>query len=98
MTEDQAFPTPSIRQEVPGLHGDKILLLDWDNQPPTFCNLIRVDENGESVWRITPIFAQQGVYSGVQIKDGHIIAYNMDGYLDTIDYNTGKVIQRKFVK
>lgn len=93
-----SFEDRRIWKEVAGLKGEKIVLFDWTGQSPTFCNLIKVGADGEIAWMVATSHALEGVYSDV-VFDGKVLtAYNIAGYRDVIEYETGKVIRREFVK
>lgn len=89
---------PEIFKKIDGLNGEAIVLLDWDRQSPKFCNLRKYAPDGTEVWAATPHHPLEGVWTGIKLLDGHIEAYNFSGYLELIDYETGKILNRKFVK
>ena len=83
---------------ISGLEGDKIVLLAYEGQPNKFCNLLRVDSQGRVIWRVKPPHPLEGVYGWAEIKDGKLEAYNTRGFIDAIDYETGKATQILFTK
>ncbi|HTZ76312.1 MAG TPA: hypothetical protein VMC10_00315 [Stellaceae bacterium] len=87
-----------IFKEIPGLRGERIILYDWDGETPKFCNLVKLAADGSTAWIVQPRHPLEGVYSGVELDDGNLRAYNMAGYSDTIDYDSGVILHRIFVK
>jgi hypothetical protein len=84
--------------EVEGLNGERIVVLDWEERPPKFCNLIKVARDGTVLWTATPYHPLEGVWSHVSFKDGRLVAYNYSGFEDLIDYDTGRILHRTFAK
>jgi hypothetical protein len=87
-----------IYKKVEGRDGDRIVLFSWDRQPPKLCNVVRIAADGRTIWTVDPPHPLEGVYSHVEFKNGTIEAHNMAGYIDTIDYETGKATHKTFVK
>jgi hypothetical protein len=82
---------------LPG--GDSIVLLKWDGQAATFCNMQRRSAGGKVIWTATPPHPLEGVWTGgLRLEGGRLIAYNFAGYSDEIDYDTGRVLKRTLVK
>lgn len=89
---------PTIWKKIRALNGEEIVLFNWEGQPPTFANLARMSKDGRTIWTVQPPHPLEGVYSYARFEAGVLMAYNMAGYDETIDYETGRVIRRKFVK
>lgn len=85
-------------KQIDGTEGDKIVLLKWGGAPPKFRNLIRINSAGEEVWTVTPAHPLEGVYTALKYDGSTLTAYNISGYLEVINYATGHVVSRKFVK
>jgi hypothetical protein len=89
---------PLIIKEIAADDGNRVVLLDWNGQSQKFCNLQRVSANGAVLWTATPAHPLEGVWTDARFNDGHLEAYNYAGFLDVIDYNTGHILHRTFVK
>ena len=89
---------PLPYREITGLDGGKVVLLDWDEQPENFCNLLKLNVDGTLHWVATPRHPLEGVWTDMAFEDGNLRAYNMAGFSDLIDYATGRILQRSFVK
>jgi hypothetical protein len=87
-----------IFKEIPALDGERVVLLDWTGQPPKFCNLLKLAPNGAVLWTAEPKNPLEGVWSDVSFEHGQLVAYNMAGYSDLINYDTGRILRRRFVK
>jgi hypothetical protein len=87
-----------IFKEIDGISGEKIVLLDWGGQSPKFINMQKIDSEGNVLWTATPYHPLEGVWTGVHFGGGTLTAYNYAGYSDTIDYQTGRILSREFVK
>jgi hypothetical protein len=93
MTENR-----KLFKEIDGVNGEKIVLLDWSGQPPKFINMQKIDSSGAILWTATPRHPLEGVWTGATLENGVLTAYNWAAYSDTIDYESGRIIQSKFVK
>ena len=87
-----------IWREIAGLGGERIVLLSWDNEPPNFCNLMKITADGTEVWVAQPSHPLEGIWTDVEFKDGILRAYNFAGFSDVIDYGSGRILNRSFVK
>jgi hypothetical protein len=77
---------------------DKIVIYDWSGRSPTFCNMQRIASDGSIIWTATPKHPLEGVWTGIRIENGQLLAYNYAGFLDTIDLDTGLTVHRTFTK
>jgi len=90
---------PAVWKTLPGRGREQIVLFNWKGRPPKFRNLARVGEDGQTIWLVEPSHPLEGVYSDAAYDQGVLTAYNMmSGTSDTIDYETGRVTKRQFVK
>jgi hypothetical protein len=87
-----------IFKEIDGTSGEKIVLLDWGEQSPKFVNMQKIDSEGTVLWTATPDHPLEGVWTDVKFEGSILTAYNAAGYSDTIDYRTGRILRRVFVK
>ena len=87
-----------VWKKIAGLKGDSIVILGWEGQSQKFCNLLRVDQNGQIIWTVQPQHPLEGLYSDAFFNKGSLVGRNMCGFLDTIDYETGKAIHALFTK
>jgi len=87
-----------IFKEIAGVNGEKIVLLNWDGQPPKFINMQKIDSSGAVLWTATPDHPLESVWASVQLENGNIRAYNCAGFIDLIDYGTGRILHREFTK
>jgi hypothetical protein len=85
-------------KSLPLTDGCRIILLDWQNQAPTFCNLQKLDASGCVIWEAVPQHVLEGVWTEARLENGRLLAYNYAGYQDIIDCETGRIIERTFVK
>ena len=58
----------------------------------------KIDSDGNVLWIATPSHPLEGVWTGVTFESGTLLAHNYNGYSDTIDYQTGRILRSKFVK
>jgi hypothetical protein len=57
--------------------GDKIVVLDWAGQSPTFCNLHRISAAGAIVWTATPEHVLEAVWTNLRVDEvGRLHASN----------------------
>ena len=87
-----------IFKEISLNDGDRVVLLDWEGQPQTFCNLLKLNSTGEVVWTATPNHPLDGIWTDIQYACGHLTAHNFRGCIDTIDNETGKILDSMFTK
>jgi hypothetical protein len=50
------------------------------------------------LWTATPYRLGGGTWTEISFVHGRLEAYNWDGFRDVIDYDTGRILDRKFVK
>jgi hypothetical protein len=79
-------------------NGDTIVLLEWEGQPETFCNLQRQNAKGDVMWTATPPKPLDAVWVTARLENGRLLANSYSGYLDEIDCSSGRVLKRTFVK
>ena len=89
---------PTVFREIAGFRGERITLLDWSGQPPQFCNLLKIDADGNVIWRAKPHHPLEGVWTEVRMEGQNLRAYNWSGYSNLIDYETGRILHSTFVK
>lgn len=89
---------PEVFQKIDGLHGETIVLLNWDGQAPKFCNFQKQASDGTVIWTASPHHPLEGIWTEVTFQNGQLEAFNMAGFLDLIDYETGRILSRKFTK
>lgn len=86
---------------------DCIVLLDWRQAESVKTgNLIRCGPQGQIQWEVGElpknVFGvkrpEREVYTSPKIEKNKIIAYALSGFIETIDINTGKIIDSKFTK
>ena len=87
-----------VWKKIPGLEDDRIVILGWERQSQKFCNLLRVDLNGQIIWTVQPPHPLEGVYVDAEIKNGKLVANNFVGFIDAVDYETGKAAHTAFTK
>jgi outer membrane protein assembly factor BamB len=83
---------------------DCIVMLNWKRGSPG--NVIRISPDGEILWEVERLMSNtygvnrfNDVYVKIQSVCGTtIMANSWSGFLDTIDIDTGKVIDSGFVK
>jgi hypothetical protein len=92
MTANKVF------KEIDGVNGEKIVLLDWEGQPPQFINMQKIDSEGNVVWTAKPYHPLEGVWASVHFVDGTLTAYNYAGFIHTINYQSGRIIGSVFTK
>lgn len=87
-----------IWRSVEGPDGEHVYLLKWHNEPNMFRNMVKFSRGGNLIWTVKAAHPREAVYSEIEIQGKIIKAYNMAGYSEQIDYVTGDVLHRKFVK
>ena len=88
----------NVFQAIALPNGDSVVLLEWEGQPETFCNLQRHDASGRVIWTATPAHPFDAVWTRLQMEAGCLTANSWSGYCDEIDCDSGRVLKRTFVK
>lgn len=78
---------------------DHINLLDYyqASQSKIRANLRRLTSTGELVWAACPPNSGD-VFTDVDYRDGRLVAWTWQGFMITIDQETGKVAEAPFTK
>ncbi|QKD02981.1 hypothetical protein EB235_16935 [Mesorhizobium loti R88b] len=89
--------TPKTLHQIPTPDGGAVVLLDWMDVPDG-CNLVRVDEVGEILWKAVPPRNPGDCFTQVR-RDGDVLkAYTYSGYLVSIGVDDGTVTVLQFTK
>lgn len=82
---------------IPG-SSDQLVLTDYMGATPDRGNLARVREDGTEAWRVVPRILSQDTWTTARIEGERIIAYTWSGWDVVLDLDTGRELDRVFVK
>jgi len=77
-----------------------IVLLDYykASQSKVWANLRRLKTTGEVVWAASPPRSGDIFFTNVDYRDGRLVARTWEGFMITIDLETGKPLEALFTK
>jgi hypothetical protein len=78
---------------------DYIILLDHyqASQSKIWANLRRMKSTGEVVWATSPPNSSD-IFTNVDCRDGRLVAWTWQGFMITVDQETGKPVEALFTK
>jgi|SRR5215831_2673918 len=76
-----------------------IALLDYyqASQSKVWTNLRRIKSTGEVVWATSPPKSGD-IFTNVDYRDGRLVAWTWNGFMITVDLETGKPLEALFTK
>jgi len=86
-------------RQIPG-SDDALVLLDYMGEPAGPCrNLVRIQADGQIVWRAElPSSSNTEAYVAVDIDGGLLVAKSWTGYRVILDELTGKIRESNYTK
>ena len=77
---------------------DRLVLLSYEDGPPRFANLTRVNADGSEIWVATDTPEDQDAWVDVVLQGEEVIATSWSGWRVSLALDTGEEVGRVFTK